>query len=184
VIISKYGFSDVLGPHVILDPSRVSAAVVSGIGFIGGGLIFVRGDAVRGLTTATVVWTTTAVGMACGAGLELFAVAVAIAHFVIVLFFPVIATKLPRSRYAPAALRVVYEDGRGVLRDILGESTRIGFSISGVETRQLRSNDDGRTVAVTLRLTGQPTVDKLALALSELDGVLEVESKDQTTASD
>jgi putative Mg2+ transporter-C (MgtC) family protein len=69
VIISKYGFSDVLGPHVILDPSRVSAAVVSGIGFIGGGLIFVRGDAVRGLTTATVVWTTTAVGMACGAGL-------------------------------------------------------------------------------------------------------------------
>jgi putative Mg2+ transporter-C (MgtC) family protein len=185
VIISKYGFSDVLGSNVILDPSRVSAAVVSGIGFIGGGLIFVRGDAVRGLTTATVVWTTTAVGMACGAGLELFAIAVAIAHFVIVLFFPLIATKLPRSKYAPAALRVIYEDGRGALRDILAESTRIGFSISGVETRQLKSNDTGRrTVAVTLRLTGQPTVDKLAIALSEVDGVLEVESTDQTTGSE
>lgn len=185
VIISKYGFSDVLGPHVVLDPSRVSAAVVSGIGFIGGGLIFVRGDAVRGLTTATVVWTTTAVGMACGAGLEFFALAVAIAHFVIVLLFPVLAAKLPRSRTSPAALRVVYEDGRGVLRDILGESTKIGFSILGVETRQLKIDDrDRRTVAVTLRVMGQPTVDKLALALSEVDGVVEVESRDQTTASD
>jgi putative Mg2+ transporter-C (MgtC) family protein len=185
VIISKYGFSDVLGPNVILDPSRVSAAIVSGIGFIGGGLIFVRGDAVRGLTTATVVWTTTAIGMACGAGLELFALAVAFAHFVIVLFFPLIAAKLPRSKYAPAALRVVYEDGRGVLRDILGESTRIGFSISGVETRQLRTDDrDRKTVAVTLRLVGQPTVDKLALALSEVDGVIEVFSSEQTTIAD
>src|SRR6201996_9173800 len=45
VIISKYGFNDVLGDHVILDPSRVAAGIVSGIGFIGGGLIFVRGDA-------------------------------------------------------------------------------------------------------------------------------------------
>src|SRR6202021_2777449 len=80
VIVSKYGFSDVLGSHVILDPSRVSAAVVSGIGFIGGGLIFVRGDAVRGLTTATVVWTTTAVGMACGAGLALIALVIAAIH--------------------------------------------------------------------------------------------------------
>ncbi len=185
VIISKYGFSDVLGPHVVLDPSRVSAAVVAGIGFIGGGLIFVRGDAVRGLTTATVVWTTTAVGMACGAGLELFALAVAVAHFIIVLWFPLIAAKLPRSRYTPVALRVVYADGRGVLREILGESTRIGFSIAGVETRQLRDDDrEGRTVAVTLSVVGQPTVDKLALALSEVDGVIEVDSRDQTSATD
>ena len=52
VIISKYGFSDVIGPGVALDPSRVAAQIVSGVGFIGGGLIFVRGDAVRGPTTA------------------------------------------------------------------------------------------------------------------------------------
>jgi hypothetical protein len=45
VLVSKYGFTDVLGSHVILDPSRVAAQVVTGIGFIGGGLIFVRGDA-------------------------------------------------------------------------------------------------------------------------------------------
>src|ERR1700691_3955296 len=55
LLISKYGFSDVLGKDVILDPSRVAAQIVTGIGFIGGGLIFVRGDAVRGLTTAAIV---------------------------------------------------------------------------------------------------------------------------------
>jgi putative Mg2+ transporter-C (MgtC) family protein len=64
MMVSKYGFFDVLGDHVTLDPSRVAAQIVSGIGFIGGGLIFVRRDAVRGLTTAAVIWLTTAVGMA------------------------------------------------------------------------------------------------------------------------
>lgn len=183
MIVSKYGFSDVLGEHVLLDPSRVSAAIVSGIGFIGGGLIFVRGDAVRGLTTATVVWTTAAVGMACGAGLAIIALAIAAAHFIIVISFPWLAAKLPRSRYAGFALRVVYEDGRGVLRDILGASTATGFLVSGIQTRQLRNDIDGApAVAVTLTVTGQPRVDNLALALSELDGVFEVSSSDEGAA--
>ena len=61
--------------HVVLDPSRVAAQVASGIGFIGGGLIFVRRDAVRGLTTAAGVWVTSAIGLAAGAGLALLATA-------------------------------------------------------------------------------------------------------------
>ena len=179
VIVSKYGFSDVLGPHVVLDPSRVSAAVVSGIGFIGGGLIFVRGDAVRGLTTATVVWTTTAIGMACGAGLALFALAVTVAHFVIVLLFPRVAARLPHSRQAGFAVQVVYQDGRGVLRDILGECTKSGFSISAVDTRQLeREVGDRPAVAVAMTVAGQASVEDLTLTLSELDGVIEVASSD------
>src|ERR1700759_3256682 len=69
LLVSKYGFSDVLvNSHVAFDPSRVAAQIVSGLGFIGGGLIFVRGDAVRGLTTAATVWMTAAIGTACGAG--------------------------------------------------------------------------------------------------------------------
>jgi putative Mg2+ transporter-C (MgtC) family protein len=64
VLVSTYGFSDVLDQdHVVLDPSRVAAQIVSGIGFIGGGLIFVRRDSVRGLTTAAGVWVTAAVGI-------------------------------------------------------------------------------------------------------------------------
>jgi hypothetical protein len=88
MLISTYGFADVVGPDVNLDPSRIAAQVVSGLGFIGGGLVFVRRDAVRGLTTAAVVWLTAAVGMAAGAGLPLLALLVTAGHFVIVTASP------------------------------------------------------------------------------------------------
>src|ERR1700690_698964 len=76
MLISKYGFMDVLeSGRVVVDPARVAAQIVSGIGFIGGGVIFMRRDIVRGLTTAASVWLTAALGMACGAGLPILAVA-------------------------------------------------------------------------------------------------------------
>jgi putative Mg2+ transporter-C (MgtC) family protein len=179
LIVSKYGFGDVLGEHVTLDPSRVAAQIVSGSGFIGGGLIFVRGDAVRGLTTAAIVWVTAAIGMACGAGLILLAVLVTAGHFVVVLVYPLLAAALPRSRYVGFGLRVVYEDGRGILREILAECTRRGFAIIQVNTRQLERDVAGvSAVAVALQVRGQPSPDPLATGLSELPGVLEVETTD------
>lgn len=99
VIISKHGFFDVLSDgKVILDPSRVAVAVVSGIGFIGGRLIFVRGDIVRGLTTAAIVWITVAIGMACGSGLVLLALIVTAGHFIVVFVDPEVASRLRPSR--------------------------------------------------------------------------------------
>jgi putative Mg2+ transporter-C (MgtC) family protein len=185
VIVSKYGFSDILGSHVVLDPSRVAAGIVSGIGFIGGGLIFVRGDAVRGLNTAAIVWITAAIGMACGAGLAMLAVVVTAAHFVVVFLYPRLAAALPQSRYVTFGGRVVYEDGRGILRDILGQSTRLGFSIARVETHHLDREFHGRSiVAVTLEVQGQPTVRQLTLGLNDLDGVLEVSTTDEGRGGD
>jgi hypothetical protein len=73
MLVSKYGFMNILeNGRVVLDPSRVAAQVVSGIGFIGGGIIFMRRDVVRGLTTAASIWLTAALGMACGAGLPVW----------------------------------------------------------------------------------------------------------------
>ena len=70
MIVSAFGFADVLGgAHVILDPSRVAAQVVSGIGFLGAGSILLRGEVVRGLTTAASLWAVAAVGLAVGGGL-------------------------------------------------------------------------------------------------------------------
>jgi len=96
LLISKYGFTDVLiTDRVVLDPSRVAAQVVTGIGFIGAGLIFVRNDRVNGLTTAATVWMVTAIGMACGAGLPLLAIAVTVAYFIGALLFPQLLRLLP-----------------------------------------------------------------------------------------
>lgn len=120
MLVSKYGFTNVLDPNrIVLDPSRIAAQIVTGIAFIGGGLIFVRKDIVRGLTTAATVWLTAAVGMACGAGLPILALAVTCGHFVVVAVFPAIERRLPKSRWAPSTLHISYQDGRGVLREIL-----------------------------------------------------------------
>src|ERR1700712_4294191 len=74
MIVSTYGFSDVLGSGVVLDPSRMAAQVVSGIGFLGAGAILARGEVVRGLTTAASVWSVAGIGLAVGGGLYMPAV--------------------------------------------------------------------------------------------------------------
>lgn len=71
MIVSAYGFSDVLGSeNVELDPSRVAAQVISGMGFIGAGtILFLKQGVIRGLTTAASLWTVAAIGLATGGGL-------------------------------------------------------------------------------------------------------------------
>jgi|ERR1700723_2684971 putative Mg2+ transporter-C (MgtC) family protein len=99
LLISKYGFTDVLSnDRIVLDPSRVAAQIVTGIGFIGAGLIFVKGDRVSGLTTAATVWLVTGIGMACGAGLPLLALAVTVAYFIVALVFSRLVRILPGSQ--------------------------------------------------------------------------------------
>jgi putative Mg2+ transporter-C (MgtC) family protein len=96
MLVSKYGFNDVVRhPTIIVDPSRVAAQIVSGIGFIGGGLIFVDRDRVRGLTTAATVWLVAAVGAACGAGLLLLALYVTAAYFIVAVLFRSLLRFLP-----------------------------------------------------------------------------------------
>jgi putative Mg2+ transporter-C (MgtC) family protein len=75
MIVSFCGFTDVMShEHIELDPSRIAAQVVSGIGFLGAGTIILRSKIVRGLTTAASLWTVAAVGLAVGGGLYIAAV--------------------------------------------------------------------------------------------------------------
>jgi putative Mg2+ transporter-C (MgtC) family protein len=83
LIVSAYGFNDVLTDHITLDPSRVAAQVVSGIGFLGAGSIIFRNEAVKGLTTAASVWAVAAVGLATGAGLYVAAVGTTVIMLII-----------------------------------------------------------------------------------------------------
>ncbi|MBV9139797.1 MAG: MgtC/SapB family protein [Pseudonocardiales bacterium] len=194
MMVSKYGFTDVLGTHVVLDPSRVAAQIVSGIGFIGGGLIFVRRDVVRGLTTAAVVWLTAAVGMAVGAGLPILAVLVTAGHFVVVYGFTPLAARLPGARNALSQLGMIYLDGHGVLRRALAECTQCGFAVSHLSADRVTdrlaipSGSEGGydehaapgAVSVTLQVEGSGSVADLAAALAEIDGMLAVNARDVT----
>jgi putative Mg2+ transporter-C (MgtC) family protein len=207
MLVSKYGFTDVLNERVILDPSRIAAQIVTGIGFIGGGLIFVRRDNVRGLTTAAIVWLTAAVGMACGAGLPVLAAFVTALHFVVIFLFSYIVARLPHSRWTPSPLQVTYEDGRGLLREILVACTQYDFAVSGVRVERDRSPapEGGATqespaspggadrrppagprrlVSVILEIQGTRSVAKLAAKLAEIDGVASVRAGDVNVQSD
>lgn len=81
MIISKYAFFDVItdavvaGADIRLDPSRVASTIVSGVGFLGAGTIFVHKNTVSGLTTAAGLWATAGVGMAFGAGMHVVGIA-------------------------------------------------------------------------------------------------------------
>lgn len=83
-IISKFGFSGVSGGD--FDPSRVAAQIVTGIGFLGAGVIIFRGVKVEGLTTAAGLWVSAAIGMAIGAAMYEVAVVAAIIAFIIMVF--------------------------------------------------------------------------------------------------
>src|SRR3984957_10317277 len=152
MLVSKYGFTNVLSAdRVVLDPSRIAAQIVTGIGFIGGGLIFVRRDSVRGLTTAATVWLTAAVGMACGAGLPILALVVTAGHFIVIAVFPYIVARLPSSRWSPSWLRVSYEDRGETLLAILAACTRQDFAVSRIRVErgadEMKNSDDADNVS-------------------------------------
>jgi putative Mg2+ transporter-C (MgtC) family protein len=91
-LVSAYGFRALVGEPGFdpVDPSRIAAQIVTGIGFLGAGVIFRQGLTVRGLTTAASLWVTAALGMAIGAGLYLVAgSATAVALVTIVALRPV-----------------------------------------------------------------------------------------------
>ena len=87
MIVSKYGFADMLSLQgVALDPSRIAAQIVTGVGFLGAGMIFVRGQNISGLTTAAGIWATAGIGIAVGSGLHLLGVLGTALIFVIQIF--------------------------------------------------------------------------------------------------
>lgn len=88
MIVSKYGFTDLLNMHDLsLDPSRIAAQIVTGISFIGAGTILVRKEQISGLTTTAGVWATAAIGMAVGAGMYFIGILSTALLFIIQLFF-------------------------------------------------------------------------------------------------
>jgi putative Mg2+ transporter-C (MgtC) family protein len=190
MLVSKYGFMNVLvNNRVVLDPSRVAAQIVTGIGFIGGGLIFVRRTNVRGLTTAAIVWLTAAIGMACGAGLPILALAVTGGHFVIVFAFPFVAGRLPKSRWTPSLLQICYYDGREALREVLVKCTQYNFAVSRLQVEKedppaILEDATKRTVTVALEVQGTGSVSKLASKLADIDGVVSVHAGDVNVLTD
>lgn len=181
LLVGKYGFEDATVANLVaLDPSRVAAQIVSGVGFLGSALIIKRDETVRGLTTAATVWVTAGIGMACAAGLPVLAVAVTIANFIVVFGY----TRLRRTlgiASGPGELALAYRDGEGVLRSVLAKCTQLGFTVGEVATQCYPADpraNGGRVVSMVLRVHGHGSIPSLTGELQSLDGVLQVRSGD------
>jgi putative Mg2+ transporter-C (MgtC) family protein len=168
-IISAFGFRDILsasGPDVLvrLDPSRIAAQIVTGIGFLGAGAIIREGLSVRGLTTAGSLWVSAAIGMAAGSGWYWAAVVGTVLTIFALWPLRLIAYKVI-ARIKPEDHRIVVElkDAQPVrpLFETLGEDVRL-FEISEELDRRV----------VTLELTH---IDAdLVARISDLDYVIGV----------
>lgn len=182
MLVSTYGFSDVLQSRlIVLDPSRVAAQVVSGIGFIGGGLIFVQRNNVRGLTTAAGVWATAAVGLAAGGNLPILAIAATVAYMIVSIGYPYITKHIPGTEALISPLLITYVDGAGVLRRLVAECSSYGFAISDLSVEREAEpspEETQRTVTVRLALRGRGSIAQLTAELAALAGVLSVRGGD------
>ncbi len=170
MLVSKYGFGDTIVRYaIVLDPSRVAAQIVSGIGFIGGGLIFVQRDVVRGLTTAAIIWLTAAVGMACGAGLPLLALFVTAAHFLVVYVYTPLAKRILSEH---AELHVQYTPGKGAVEKVMQMCTGRGYAIHELAVEQAPATAEGEMRAIQFQVIGRRGVEALVVAIADIKGVV------------
>jgi putative Mg2+ transporter-C (MgtC) family protein len=155
MVVSAYGFKDVIGRDVVLDPSRIAAGVVSGVGFLGAGSIILRNEVVKGLTTAASLWAVAAVGLAVGGGLYLAAVA---AVLIILVILAGVKPLEERFRNGRAPVELLVEAERGVMSFRYLEQV-LGWRAARVRQLVVKSSDHGDTDEVTITVGAQPAKD-------------------------
>lgn len=173
MLVSQYGFSNILThQNIVLDPSRIAAQVVSGIGFLGAGSILARGEIVKGLTTAASIWTVAAIGLAVGGGLYLAAGASTVIILIILAGMKPLEEAY-RSRNQTCMLKVEV-DNNGLTPDLLREalSLRIGqVKRFLVESRDPQGVDQ---LAILLTKVSSQDIASFPDKLRDLDGVRQV----------
>jgi putative Mg2+ transporter-C (MgtC) family protein len=143
---------------------------------------------VHGLTTAAAIWECAAIGMAAGAGLLLPACTVTVLHFVIIFGFAPLAWRLAKRLSGTIHLHVTYQDGQGVLRQILTACERHGWQVSSVVTEAASGGlvDAPRTpgdVAVAMTLSGTGVL-RATRVLATVEGVSSVRQLEDANANE
>lgn len=166
MVVSKYGFTDTVQG----DGARLAAQVVSGVGFLGAGMIFVRHNLVSGLTTAAGVWTTAGIGLTIGAGMYF----VGVLSAVLMVLMQNISHRMPYFSNVAAGglIRMTVQKKTGAVEDIqqLLKSQKIE-----IQSLQIQKTDQEK-VRLEFEVIYPRKMDKPALfcALAEREDVLSV----------
>ena len=174
MIVSQYGFQEIIKEDsVTLDPSRVAAQVVSGIGFIGAGTIIFQKQLVRGLTKAAGIWATAGIGLAVGAGMYV----IGIAAMVLTLVGLEVLSYLFKSIGMKSSMITFSTDNKQVLKGIADRFNSKDYLIvsyqmdkrehGGIETYQVtmvikskRNNDEGHLLSL-IQESPEVTVERI-----------------------
>ncbi len=179
MIVSAYGFQHATTlPHIILDPSRVAAQVVSGIGFLGAGSILLRGQVVRGLTTAASIWAVASVGLAAGGGLY-FAAGVSTVIMLVILAGVKPLEEAYRRRIKACVFQITAEPGVVTPANL---KLLLGVRMSQVERVVIQDAGEVQKATVHLMRVSDRDIRAGVVRLQATPGVLAAEIERRRTA--
>jgi putative Mg2+ transporter-C (MgtC) family protein len=170
MIASAYGFADVLGtPGVGLDPSRIAAQIVTGIGFLGAGTIIAHGDSVRGLTTAASIWAVAALGIAVGGGMYRAAILGTGLALILLLVLRPLERRLD-ARWRKQTISALYDPLVVSPEVVMGALRRANLNVVGLSVEA--QGDSGKDqIEVTLAQSGDAVLANALQVVAQLEGV-------------
>ncbi|SDD70805.1 putative Mg2+ transporter-C (MgtC) family protein [Paenibacillus sp. UNCCL117] len=188
VLLSSYGFSQfAYEPNVRMDPARLAAQVISGIGFLGAGTIMRTGATVAGLTTAASLWVVAAIGLAVGAGFYFGAVISTIAALISLFVLNKVDTSVFQGSQKKRMLMLELPDGGGHLgriSSLVKESGAVIVELE-VENRASESEENPKlTVSMQMTLKSKRDVyDNLVTLLMQDQAVLKLKASETSSAA-
>ena len=169
MVLSKYGYDDVVAKELVrLDPSRIAAQVVSGIGFIGAGCIIFQKHVVRGLTTAAGLGVTSAIGLACGSGMYWLAVA---ATMLVVICLETVS--FIHNRFGAKNISLTFSSPtREGIKEVLKTLERDEIDILSYEMKTHHANGgDMFTAMMRLKVKREHYQSRIASFMTEFEGI-------------
>jgi len=170
MIVSAFGFADILGTAGVgLDPSRIAAQIVTGIGFLGAGTIIAHGESVRGLTTAASIWAVAALGIAVGGGMYRAAVCGTALALILLLVMRPIERRLD-ARWRKQTLRALYDPQLVSPEVVMGALRRANLNVVGLSVGA--EGDSGKdAMEITLLQSGDAVLANALQVVAQLEGV-------------
>ena len=171
MVVSKYGFFDLLEFEGLrADASRIASNVITGVGFLGAGVIFVKDVSIKGLTTAAGIWATASVGLAVGAGMYTVAIGATILMVVFQLVFHKFFSRLENT--VNEFTVTISDDINAVknFRSMLSENKIL------VERCKMTRNEDSTvTLDITIKKARTTSMDEILLIAEQNEDILSVE---------
>ncbi len=171
MLVSKYGFFDLLQYEGLrADASRIASNVITGVGFLGAGVIFVRDVSIKGLTTAAGIWATASVGLAIGAGMYTVGIGATLLMVIFQLLFHRFFRSLENTANEFTAVIKDNPDAVKRFRNMLEEQ-----KIIVEKCKMTRNSDSSVTLDITIKKARTTSMDEIMLISESNEDVISVE---------